>query len=97
MAKQPSSKGRSKKLPSYMKRIDPDGNTTAPVSARVDITLKKRFDSAVELAKRHGIELSQTEVIRDALERACNDLEAYTGDIVGQDDLPFDGDAQTQA
>lgn len=95
MAKQPSSKGRSKKLPSYMKRIDPDGNTTAPVSARVDIGLKKRFDGAVELAKRHGIELSQTEVIRDALERACNDLEGYTGETIGQDDLPFDGPVQS--
>jgi hypothetical protein len=91
MAKQPSSKGRSKKLPNYMKRIDPEGNTTGAVSARVDISLKNRFNEAVEVAKRHNIELSITEVIREAMVRACHDVESYTGEQLGQDDLPFDG------
>ena len=89
MAKQPSSKGRSKKLPSYMKRIDPTGSTTHTVSAKVDHSLKSRFDAAVELARQNNIELSMSEVIRDALERACTDVESYTGKTVGQDDLPL--------
>ncbi len=80
----------AKKLPSYMKRLSKDGSSTVAVSARVDTALRDRFQQAVELAKRNDIELSITEVIRDGMERACNDLEKYTGKLIGEIELPLE-------
>lgn len=94
MAKTTSSKPRSKTLPSYMKRMAKDGSTTSAVSARVDTDLKDRFHGAVDLAKAHHIELSITEVIRDAMIRACSDIEKYTGKLIGEVELPLDAPAE---
>lgn len=90
-----AAKPAAKKLPAYMKRMSSDGTSTSAVSARVDNALKDRFTGAVELARQHNIELSISEVIRDAMERACNDIEKYTGKLIGQIEMPLD-DVQPQ-
>ena len=89
MAKR-TAKPQAKKLATYMKKMSKDGSTTAAVSARVDTGLRDRFNGAVKLAQQHDVEVSISEVIRDAMERACIDVERYTGKTIGQMDLPME-------
>ena len=82
-------KQTTKKLPAGFKAISKDGKSGTSISARIDNELYTRWQGAIELCKTNGIELVLSDIIRNAIEQACNDAEKITGKLIGQNELPI--------
>ena len=82
-------KTATKKLPAGFKAMSKDGQSSVSISARIDNELYERWQGAIALCKTQSIELVLSDVIRSAIEKACNDAEAITGKRIGQDELPL--------